>query len=192
MTSKTTGTVADPVPRNRYSIFLLVAAMGLAVDLATKSWIFAKLWPPPPNRRSVIWIWEPHFGFEVTLNKGALFGMGQGYVWVFVILSFVALLGIWYWLFIAREAHHLGLTIALGGITGGILGNLYDRLGLHGLVNVDQTTIYAVRDWILLQWNDDLRWPNFNIADSLLVCGAAVLFGRAFLPVFLKKGLTND
>jgi signal peptidase II len=35
--------------------------------------------------------------------------------------------------------------------------------------------VYAVRDWILLQWSDQLRWPNFNLADSFLVVGACLL-----------------
>jgi len=36
-----------------------------------------------------------------------------------------------------------------------------------------------VRDWILVQWSDQLRWPNFNVADSLLVVGAIALVWRA-------------
>jgi signal peptidase II len=39
--------------------------------------------------------------------------------------------------------------------------------------------VYGVRDWILWQVNDQWRWPNFNLADSLLVCGAAILFLHA-------------
>ena len=41
--------------------------------------------------------------------------------------------------------------------------------------------IYAVRDWILWQANNEWRWPNFNIADSLLVCGAAIMFFHALI-----------
>jgi signal peptidase II len=63
---------------------------------------------------------------------------------------------------------------------GGVLGNLYDRLGLHGQLwpagPRAGTPIYAVRDWILWQLNDRWRWPNFNIADSLLVVGAGAIF----------------
>jgi len=78
------------------------------------------------------------------------------------------------------------LTIILGCITGGILGNLYDRLGLHGLV-WDQfhparagESVYAVRDWILVQWDANWVWPNFNIADALLICGACALLLQSF------------
>jgi signal peptidase II len=66
----------------------------------------------------------------------------------------------------------------------GVLGNLYDRLGLSGENwfgpgHHSDHAVYAVRDWMLWQANDRWRWPNFNIADSLLVCGAAILFLHA-------------
>ena len=68
-------------------------------------------------------------------------------------------------------------------VTGGILGNLYDRLGLWSTA---ADRVHAVRDWILISYGGyDLpvlghSWPNFNIADSLLVCGAGMLFWHAF------------
>ena len=34
--------------------------------------------------------------------------------------------------------------------------------------------------WTHLQWNDAWRWPNFNIADSLLVLGAIALLWKAY------------
>ena len=60
-------------------------------------------------------------------------------------------------------------------------------------------TVYAVRDWILVQWNDRWRWPNFNIADALLVVGAGVLLAGTFIwralavlrgPFWQDAGLT--
>jgi signal peptidase II len=65
----------------------------------------------------------------------------------------------------------------------GVLGNLYDRLGLPGEVWQSGARagepVFAVRDWILWQVNAQWRWPNFNLADSFLVIGAAILFLRA-------------
>ena len=40
--------------------------------------------------------------------------------------------------------------------------------------------VYAVRDWILLQYNARWVWPNFNIADALLVCGTCLLLVQGF------------
>lgn len=183
------------VPTNRYLIFLSIALTGLALDLFTKSWIFSKLWPPTLDKPQYLWLWEGHIGLQVSLNEGAVFGIGQGMVVWFTLLSLLAVVGILYWLFIFGEAHDLWLTVALGAITAGIFGNLYDRVGMHGLLWPWATKehhlgdpVYAVRDWILLQWNDNLRWPNFNLADSFLVCGAALLLIHAYVLKRNRQG----
>lgn len=139
-----------------------------------------------PTEREIYPIVEGFLGIETALNQGALFGMGQGKVWLFATLSFLAIGGIAYWLFIAKAAKDQFLNFALGVIMGGILGNLYDRLGLWGGVGPDGNTIYAVRDWILISYGGlefpylGRDWPNFNIADSLLVCGAGLLIWHSF------------
>jgi signal peptidase II len=63
------------VPSNRYLVFFLIAGVGVAVDLATKRWIFDWLGTPVG---STYWLWNNVFGFQTSLNEGALFGMGQG------------------------------------------------------------------------------------------------------------------
>jgi len=172
------------VPLNRYLVFFTLAAGGCALDLWTKSWMFAKLGMPGPESRTW-WLWEGVFGFQTSLNEGALFGMGQGFTLLFAALATGAAIGIFVWLFAARAAHDWLLTIALGFVTAGIFGNLYDRLGLPGLVwnnafraHLPDEPVYAVRDFILVmigRW----PWPTFNLADSSLVCGAALLIFHA-------------
>ncbi len=173
------------VPVSRYIAFFSIAIAGCAADLATKAWIFGRLGFPDGQ---VWWIAEDVFGFQTSLNLGALFGMGQGFSMALAILSVIAGLGILGWLFLGGAARSWLMTVALGCISAGILGNLYDRLGLpgltwpysdpHGLFTVGEP-VYAVRDWILVmigKW----PWPSFNIADSLLVCGAGALILHAF------------
>jgi signal peptidase II len=112
--------------------------------------------------------------------------MGQGWVTAFAVLSVAAAVGVLLWLFYAGAAREWLLTVALGCVTAGILGNLYDRLGLPGLkwnyaeppLHEVGDPVYAVRDWILVMIGP-YNWPNFNIADSLLVCGAAMLVWHA-------------
>jgi signal peptidase II len=77
-------------------------------------------------------------------------------------------------------------------VMGGVLGNLYDRTGMPALdwgrFHPDRAgePVYAVRDYILLVWRWDdggrqrITWPNFNIADSLLVCGAIAIVLLSF------------
>ncbi len=171
------------VPLNRYCVFFLIAGGGLAADLATKRWIFDWLGMPTGVKH---WMWDDVFGFQTSLNEGALFGMGQGMVWFFALLSMAAALAICWWLFVAGAARQWLLTVALSAIMAGILGNLYDRVGLPGLIWTDTNAlhktgdpVFAVRDWILVMLGT-FHWPNFNIADSLLVCGALVLIWHAF------------
>ena len=172
------------VSLSRHFLFWGLAALGCGVDLVTKHLVFNE---EALVRGQVWWLWPDHAGLQLSLNEGALFGMGQGGTGVFAIFSVAAALAIPAWLFVFRGARDLPLTIALGCIMGGVLGNLYDRLGLPGLrwdafdpSRVGER-VYAVRDFILLAWRwspeprERIVWPNFNIADSLLVCGACSL-----------------
>jgi signal peptidase II len=162
----------DAIPRNRYVTFFAIAALGCAADLITKQWIFQ--WRGMPGESPVWWLWPKYVGIETAVNQGALFGMGAGFGWGFAVLSVVAAVGILLWLFRAGAAHDLLLTIALGSVSGGIAGNLYDRLGLWQNPSVPGQWRNEVRDWVLLRFHE-YTWPNFNIADSLLVCGALLL-----------------
>jgi signal peptidase II len=164
------------VPANRYIVFFSIAIAGCIIDLATKSWVFGLLCRLRPDGGE-FWIWEGVFGLQASVNTGALFGMFEGMVAVFAGLSIVAALGIFFWLFCAGAARDWLLTMALGCVTAGIFGNLYDRLGLPGLVE-DGQPVRAVRDWILVMIGD-WPWPTFNIADSMLVCGALMLVWHA-------------
>lgn len=150
--------------------------MGCTADLVSKAWVFNWL-GEPTGARNIYWLIEGYAGLETSLNYGALFGMGQGMVWFFAAMSFLALAGIGCWLVRWKAVDDGLLTVTLGIVTGGILGNLYDRLGIWSNFET-----FAVRDWIRLSYNfDQYVWPNFNIADSLLVCGAALLVGHSFM-----------
>lgn len=125
------------------------------------------------------WLIPNVLGIQTSTNQGALFGLGQGNSLLFATLSIGALIGIFIWLFVAKAARDWWITITLGVICGGIIGNLYDRLGLWHGPDPGPFEKNAVRDWIHfrvegLPFFDP--WPNFNIADSLLVCGALSLF----------------
>jgi signal peptidase II len=183
----------NPVPTSRYVAFLLIAVLGCALDLWTKHWMFADLGMPG---QKAPWVIVPgYLNFATSLNEGALFGIGQGKVALFAGLSVVAAIGVVYWLFVAGAATDRLLTIALSCIMAGIFGNLYDRLGMHGLEwsagyldHAPGDPVFAVRDWIHFfildaQGNMVFNWPVFNIADTLLVCGAILLVIHAiFTP----------
>lgn len=180
------------VPASRHAIFWLLAIGGCAADLATKHSVFDSL--GVPGASEPWWLWEGYVGIETATNPGALFGMGAGGANWFAGLSVVAMVGILYWLFVRKAAVDGLLTFALGCVTGGILGNLYDRLGLWTATGPDgeqYKDIQEVRDWILLRYGN-FTWPNFNIADCLLVCGAALLFWHAFFVADRPKTDGSD
>lgn len=171
------------VPTRRYVLFGGIAVLGCLVDLLTKHWAFDVL--GMPHQHPSYWLVDEIFGFTTSLNEGALFGIGQGKGLLFSALSIVAALAILYWLFVAHAARDPLLTVALASVTGGIFGNLYDRLGVPGLLWGPGSShevgepVYAVRDFLHFKIDGLIDWPIFNIADSMLVCGAALLMWHA-------------
>jgi signal peptidase II len=165
---------ANTLTRHRLWTYIGLAIFGCGCDLWTKQVIFGKL--GLPGEQPPLWLIENYVGFETAVNQGALFGMGQGWGMVFGAVSIVAIVAIVVWLFVFQAARSPWLTFALGLITGGILGNLYDRLNIPEL---PEPFSGGVRDWILLRYGQYI-WPNFNIADSLLVVGAVMLAIHSF------------
>ena len=176
---------------SRYALFFFPFLIAAGTDLATKSYMFGRYFDPlradsnSPEyaRQARHWWIEGIFGIETSTNPGALFGMGSGYSWLFASFSVVALIGILVWLFFFGALRDRWLTFSLGLICGGILGNLYDRVGLGYLPSYPLEIKYNVRDWVLFELKGVPffePWPNFNIADACLVCGAIMLFIHAF------------
>ena len=158
--------------------FGLLAAVAAASDLATKWLVFARL--GMPGEQPGIPVIPGMLTLETNLNEGALFGMGQGLGLVFAAISLAAVAGIV--ALVARPATRRDpwLLVALALITGGILGNLYDRVGLPGLrwhlpPERRGAAVLAVRDWIHFRLEGVIDWPIFNLADTWLVIGAGLL-----------------
>lgn len=173
------------LPISRYVLFFGLLILGLAADLLTKAWVFNSYFDVERAREQrlpqdvAFWWIEGVFGVQPSTNPGALFGMGAGYSIVFAIFSIVALTLIIGWLFWFRAAQDRWLTVALGLVSGGILGNFYDRIGLGAKPTYPEHIRDNVRDWILFRLEGVPffdPWPNFNIADSVLVAGAVMLF----------------
>lgn len=158
----------------RRIIFLLaLAAAFLAGDLFLKHWAFA-------NVRDIRTVIPNVLDLRLTLNRGAVFGIGQGYVFVFVIITFIAVALIGYALLTSRRRQWV-FQLALMLVLAGALGNLHDRIMLH-----------AVRDMLLIFPDSHLpfgwHWPGgrtelypwiFNLADVYLNIGIGTLIVRS-------------
>jgi signal peptidase II len=111
----------------------------------------------------------PNF-FSITHveNTGAAFSLFADWpqrvrVPLLVGFSTVAMLVVCYLLW--KSAAKFTCTgLALAFILGGAIGNLYDRI-LYG----------RVTDFLHFYIGNHM-WPDFNVADSSIVCGAALLF----------------
>ena len=121
------------------------------------------------------------FQLETAFNRGALWGMGQGQTWLFATLSFVAVGVIAYFVRSGQVTSSKWLTVAIGLLLAGTLGNLFDRLGLHGWKDAQGEIVYAVRDFLDFWFFGNFHWATFNFADSYLVVGAIMLVLHSFL-----------
>jgi signal peptidase II len=174
------------MPHSRgWFTFVAIAVLAAVVDLATKSFIFARL--GMPGERPGIVLVPGMLSLETNLNEGALFGMGQGLGAVFAAVSLCAIGGIIWMVSQPGTRSDRWLLVALALITGGIIGNLYDRVGLPGLTwhapaERQGDAVLAVRDWIHFKLEGIIDWPIFNLADSWLVIGAGLMLLLSLRP----------
>jgi lipoprotein signal peptidase len=98
-----------------------VVAAGLSLDLWSKQWAFLTM-----GQHGNIPLIPRVLEFQTMLNKGALFGIGGGLTNLFLLASVAALVLVG-WMFAQSSRRRWALHIALGGIVGGALGNMYDR-----------------------------------------------------------------
>jgi signal peptidase II len=100
------------------------------------------------------------FWIHHVQNSGIAFGLFASATPIVIVLTAIAVA--WMLVFFARSgARHPVLPVALGLVIGGSVSNLVDRVRLG-----------YVTDFIDLRY-----WPAFNLADSFIVVGVAILLG---------------
>nr|WP_233160165.1 signal peptidase II [Pseudonocardia sp. MH-G8] len=146
----------------------LIAVAVLAVDIVTKVVAVAQL-----EDRAPLELLGGLVYLQLVRNPGAAFSFATGYTWVLTIVACAVVVVI---IRVARRLRSTGWAVALGMVLGGALGNLVDRFfrspgPLHGHV-VDIVSVFAP---------DGRAFPVFNLADSSIVCGGALLVLLALL-----------
>lgn len=188
--NETSPKTAPRVDRIGVILFLITLALGLTFDLVSKHLAFEN-----PSTRlhdglfrdEVAGVWHVigaddhevrlipgYLHLRLTVNEGAVFGLGQGRQFVFIIVSILASAMLLFMLW--RSGRSRFEQIVLGILLAGVLGNLYDRAAY----NYVRDMIYVLHDWGVFPW-------IFNLADSYLCVGVALLIARSFWPQRSKE-----
>ncbi|MDA8257864.1 MAG: signal peptidase II [Betaproteobacteria bacterium] len=144
--------------------WLALAALVLLIDQVTKAWMLASF------RHMESQGVTSFFNLVLVYNSGAAFSFladaGGWQKWFFVTLA----LGISAWLLslLRRHAQERLLPTALALILGGAIGNVVDRLRFDAVVDF--------LDFHLAGYH----WPAFNVADSAITVGVALMLWHQF------------
>ena len=175
-------------------LFLGVAAVGVVLDLWTKSAAVDKLRDAPPYRFISGWL---HFTY--TENHGAVFGIAQGARTICLVVSIGAILFLGFLFLTSGRARVYQLILGL--LLGGVIGNMYDRVH-YGYV---RDMIHGLPGWTWPDWLVDFfprAWQPppggrvevfpwiFNLADTYLCVGVAAMLMYSFVAeIHRKRGL---
>lgn len=167
---------AEPSRVSRLAIVIAVFVAVLALDLWTKAWAWDNLKDAPP-----VEVIEHVFYLQFGFNTGSAFSFLRDAIWAryfFIAVTFLAL-GYMVWLALKMPTERRYGFFAVGLIAAGAAGNLHDRLFRTKQMWVDGAFVerYGVVDFLQFYYNWDKGdyWPIFNVADSALVCGVALL-----------------
>jgi signal peptidase II len=143
--------------------WLWLSLVVVVLDFATKQAVLASF--RPGQALPVL----PVFSLVLAFNPGAAFSFLAGASgwqrWVFTGIAVVASVVI---VWLLRRGGSRLYCAGLALILGGALGNLWDRI-----------TIGQVVDFLLFHWRE-WSYPAFNVADSAITVGAALLIIDSF------------
>lgn len=159
-------------PSLRLANGLVISVLVVVADQAVKAWILEHVMLPP----RVIEV-TSFFNLVLTWNRGVSFGLFNNEspynAWVLPLIAvgIVGMLLAW----MARNDDRL-VRVCLGLIIGGAVGNLIDRIRFGAVADF--------LDFHVWGWH----WPAFNIADSAISIGVALLIAESlFSPGERRK-----
>lgn len=147
---------------------LVLAAVVFAIDQGTKYLVVTQM--QLGERITVI---DGLLWWYSIRNSGAAFSMGENVTWIFTLVMVAAAIVV---LYLLRRTRSLSWTLALGGLLGGICGNLFDRLfrepgfGSGHVVDFISVPNFAI----------------FNVADSAICACMALVVLLNFMGLNLN------
>ena len=158
--------------RPSWPVFLLLAGVIVALDQLTKAWLVSFLQPGQSVNVAGDYLRLVH-----SQNNGGLFGLFRGQAAIFGLVSIVVI-----GLIVAYHARAGGgryMSITLGLLLGGALGNLIDRLRLNYVVDFVDAGV------------GDLRWYTFNVADAAISFSLLLLLAASVWPQLARRRSTD-
>lgn len=146
-------------------IYYAIAGLVIVLDQLTK-WLVVENMALGER----VWVFEPYFSLLSHRNRGAAWGMLEGQMWLFAIVTIIVVIGIIYYFHTEAKGHRL-FSVSLMLLLGGALGNFIDRM-LKGEV-VDFLSVLIP----VIQYD----FPIFNIADAALSIGVGLLIIHVIL-----------
>jgi len=167
---------AFATPRQALQLGLWAAAVTLVADQVHKLWSIFGLGMKPGDRFEV----TPFLDIVYVINRGISYGFFQmdhragqlllsGFAFVVVTVLFV-------WLM--RASHTRFVSVCIGLVIGGAIGNGIDRLHLGGVADFFSLHAYG------------FYWYVFNIADVAIVAGIVGLLYDSVVPS--RNGASNQ
>jgi signal peptidase II len=154
--------LGDP-RRPLWAAFVGLAGAVVIADQLTKAWLVSVLGPGQSVEVVGDLVRLVH-----SQNTGGLFGLLKGQALPFAAVSIVVMgLIVAYH---ARSGRSRYLTVTLGLLLGGAIGNLVDRIRLGYVVDFVDAGIGG------------LRWYTFNVADAAISLAIVLLLVAAFRP----------
>lgn len=151
-----------------------LAALVVALDQATKWWVLERFFLGESLPVTGF------FNLVLVHNRGAAFsflaGAGGWQKWFFVVLALGV--SVWLALMIRRHSQETLQPAAFALVLGGALGNVIDRLRFGAVVDF--------LDVHFAGWH----WPAFNVADSAITLGVALLLWQSLNPP--EKEISDD
>ena len=153
---------------SKFKLVLFLVVAIVALDQATKAIVDRSM-----LLNHSVPVIDGIFSLTYIRNTGAAFGFlarsGEFFRRTFLIGFSIAAIGFIVVMLRRLPQHEKLLTVALGFILGGAIGNLIDRL-LYG----------EVIDFLDFYWSYH-HWPAFNVADSFITVGVVVILFRLAL-----------
>lgn len=155
--------------------WLGLSGVVLLLDQLTKYMAVAALADRPPVEVTSF------FNLVLVYNRGAAFSFLAGAAgWQRELFTGVALVAsAWIIWLLRRHPRQTLFCLALSLVLGGAIGNVIDRLMIGAVVDF--------LDFHAFGWH----WPAFNVADSAITCGAALLIWDGFRSPVAAKTTDN-